>query len=150
MGLYKGDLEKVPENLSVRDCYERIYRWHMKYGLDEVLKPDSIGRRVNAEDLLAYRDLWGYFHGFNPGVASQQDMDLIFMEVITGLLEWSYHREDEFGIKMAAYAQFAINKKYGNLQNKEFMRSCMESKLLKYFLDLEDNRSKYWKRHREL
>jgi|GEM_PF-6205117 len=73
-----------------------------------------------------------------------------YMEVITGLLEWSYHREDEFGIKMAAYAQFAINKKYGNLQNKEFMRSCRESKLLKYFLDLEGNRSKYWKKYREL
>jgi len=43
------------------------------------------------------------------------------MEFITGLLDWSYNREDEFGIKMGAYAQFAINKKYGNLQNKEFM-----------------------------
>ena len=89
----------------------------MKYGLGEILKPDPIGRRVDAEDLLAYRDLWAYFHGFNPDVASQQDMDFIFMEVITGLLEWSYYREDEFGIKMAAYAQFAINKKYGNLQS---------------------------------
>ena len=67
------------------------------------------------------------------------------MEVITGLLEWSYHREDEFGIKMGAYAHFAINKKYGNLQNKEFMKSFRESELLKYFLDLEGDRSKYYK-----
>ena len=72
------------------------------------------------------------------------------MEVITGLLERSYHREDEFGIKMGAYAHFAINKKIGKLQNKEFMKSRRESKLLKYFLDLEANRSKYWKKYIEL
>jgi len=65
-------------------------------------------------------------------------------------LEWSYHKKDEFGIKIAVYAQFAINKKYGNLQNKEFMKSFRESKLLKYFLDLEGNRSIYWKKYRTL
>jgi len=47
-----------------------------------------------------------------------------YMEIITGLLEWSYHKEDEFGIKMGAYAHFAINKKYGNSQSQEFRKSC--------------------------
>jgi len=151
MGLYKGDLEKVPENFSVRDCYERIYRWHMKYGLDEILKPDSIGRRVNAEDLLAYRNLRLALAMFSPDTASQEDMDFIFREVLKGLMEWSYHREDEFGIKMGAYAHFAINKKYGNLQSQEFKKSCIESKLLKKFLDLDGwEFSKYWEKYTKL
>jgi len=42
----------------------------MKYGLDEVLKPDSIGRRVNAEDLLAYRNLRLALAIFSPDIAS--------------------------------------------------------------------------------
>jgi len=151
MGLYKGDLEKVPENFSVRDCYERIYKWHMSYRLDRALKPDKIGRRINAEDLLAYRNLRLAFHGFSPDVASQEDMDFIFREVITGLMEWSYHEEDEFGIKMGAYAHFAINKKYGNLQNQEFKKSYRESKLLKNFLDLDGREfSKYWEKYTKL
>ena len=92
MGLYKGDLEKVPENFSVRDCYERIYRWHMKYGLDRALKPDEIGRRISVEDFLAYRNLRKALAMFSPDTASQEDMDLIFREVLMGLMEWSYHR----------------------------------------------------------
>jgi len=49
-------------------------------------------------------------------------MDFIFREVLMGLMEWSCHDEDEFGIKMAAYAHFAINKKYGNPQSQEFKK----------------------------
>jgi len=151
MGLYKGDLEKVPENFSVRDCYERIYRWHMKYGLDRALKPDEIGRRINVEDFLAYRNLKHALAIFSPDIASQEDMDFIFREILIGLMEWSYHEEDEFGIKMAAYAQFAINKKYGNSQSQEFKKSCIESKLLKKFLDLDVWKfSKYWEKYTKL
>ena len=78
-------------------------------------------------------------------------MDFIFREVLMGLMEWSCHDEDEFGIKMAAYAHFAINKKYGNLQNQEFKKSCIESKLLKNFLDLDGGKfSKYWEKFTKL
>ena len=111
MGLYKGELEKAQENFSVRDCYERIYKWYMSYRLDRVLKRDKIGRKIDVQDILAYRNLRHALAIFSPDIASQEDMDFIFRKVIAGLMEWSYHEEDEFGIKMAAYAQFAINKK---------------------------------------
>jgi len=151
MGLYKGDLEKVPENFSIKDCYERIYRWHMSDGLDRVLKRDKMGRKIDVEDFLACRNLRLALAIFSPDIASQKDMDFIFREVIGGLMEWSYHEEYEFGIKMAAYAQFAINKKYGNSQNQEFKKSCIESKLLKKFLDLDGwEFSKYWEKYTKI
>jgi len=104
MGLYKGELEKVQENFGERDCYERIYKWYMSYRLDRVLKRDKIGRKIDVQDILAYRNLRHALAIFSPDIASQEDMDFIFREVIAGLMEWSYHEEDEFGIKMAAYA----------------------------------------------
>jgi len=127
MGLYKGDLEKVPENFSIKDCYERIYRWHMSDGLDRILK----GRKVDRDYFASYAML--RFRLPPPGSVSQEDMDFIFREVLMGLMEWSYHEEDEFGIKMAAYAEFAINRKYGNWQNQEFKKSYKAPKLFAEF-----------------
>ena len=33
------------------------------------------------------------------------DMASLFWEINSGVFEWSFHDEDEYGIKMAAYAQ---------------------------------------------
>ena len=43
---------------------------------------------------------------------------LFFGEVIYMLMEWSYHKVDEYGIKMAAYAHFAINKRYSGIRDE--------------------------------
>lgn len=32
MGLNLGDQEKVPADLTARDCYERIWEWHRAHG----------------------------------------------------------------------------------------------------------------------
>jgi hypothetical protein len=150
MGLNEGDLEKVPENFSIKECYERIYKWHMSLGLERISERDGI-RRLDEEYILAYRNLIRALAQFPPDIASQEDTDFIFREVIMGLMEWSYHKEDEFGIKMGAYAHFAINKKYGNLQNQKFQKSYRESKLLKKFLDLDGWKfSKYWEKYTKL
>jgi hypothetical protein len=150
MGLKEGDLEKVPDNFSIKECYEGIYKWHMSYGLERILKRNEI-RRFDEKDILAYRKLMLALAQFPPDKASQEDMDFIFGEVIMGLMEWSYHEEDEFGIKMGAYAHFALNKKYGNLQKQGLEKSYRESKLLKRFLDLDGWQfSKYWEKYTKL
>ena len=150
MGLNEGDLEKILDNFSIKECYERIYKWHMSYGLERILERNEL-RRLDEKDILAYRYLRFTLALFPPDNVSQEDMDFIFREVIMGLMEWSYHKEDEFGIKMGAYAHFAINKKYGNLQNQKFQKSYRESKLLKKFLDLDGWKfSKYWEKYTKL
>jgi len=150
MGLNEGDLEKIPDNFRIEECYERIYKWHMSYGLERISERDGI-RRLDEEYILAYRNLRLALAQFPPGIASQEDMDFIFREVIMGLMEWSYHKEDELGIKMGAYAHFALNKKYGNLQKQVLEKSYRKSKLLKRFLDLDGWKfSKYWEKYTEL
>ncbi len=32
MGLNKGDLEKVPVEIGIREYYKRIFDWHEKHG----------------------------------------------------------------------------------------------------------------------
>lgn len=112
MGLISGDLERVPKGTSVRECYERIYRWHKKYGRKRMKE------KYQREDIYSK----AYFELLDalplPDKVQISDMDFAFGEVIFGLMEWSYHEEDEYEIKMAAYAHFAVEKQYGGLNNR--------------------------------
>lgn len=124
MGLNPGDLEKVPKEMSVKECYERIYNWHKKYGKRKVKKRYE---RDNAYD-KAYLGLVDVLPSANK--ASEEDMNFVFDNVISMLMEWSYHEEDEYGIKIAAYAHFAANKQYANgFYDREFRKSAEASRL---------------------
>jgi hypothetical protein len=67
-----------------------------------------------------------------PDKASQADMDFVFGEVIFGSMEWAYHDTDEEGVKMAAYAHFAVNAEYPKgFQDVRFRESRKSSRLIK-------------------
>ena len=128
MALNPGDLEKVPKEMSVKECYERIYNWHKKYGETRVRE------KYEHDDAYsqAYLDLLNTLT--LPDKATQNDMDFVFGEVISMLMEWSYHEEDEYGIKIAAYAHFALNKQYADgFHDEEFRKSREASELFAKF-----------------
>jgi hypothetical protein len=128
MALNPGDLEKVPKGMSVKECYERIYNWHKKYGKTRVKE------RYGRDDAYseAYLDLLNILTSLDK--ATQNDMDFVFGEVISMLMEWSYHEEDEYGIKIAAYAHFALNKQYADgFHDEEFRKSREASELFAKF-----------------
>ena len=107
MALLAGDLEKVPPELTMRECYQRIYEWHKRYGVTQIrtrYARDDAYSRIYAE-LVKCLPV--------PPVASDTDMAFVFGEVIYMLMEWAYHEEDDKGIKMAAYAHFAVNNWFG-------------------------------------
>lgn len=100
MGLLKGDLEKVSRGMSVEECYRRIYHWHKHNGKRKIKEKQQ--QEAYTERYFKLLD------GLpEPETASKEDMNSVFGEVIYGLMEWSFHHEDEYGIKIAAYAIFA-------------------------------------------
>jgi len=110
MGLLKGDLEKVPKSLELKDCYSRILIWHRKFGQEKLKSKQQSGDKYG----LAYLNLLSGLP--SPNKASKEDMAFVFGEVIYGLMEWAYHQEDQHGIKTAAYAHFATDRFFdGNL-----------------------------------
>jgi len=100
MGLLPGDLEKVSKDMSVKECYVRIYTWHKKYGKKKIKE-----KQLQEAHAKRYSKLLDDLP--TPQKATESDMNFVFGEVIYGLMEWSYHEEDAFGIKIAAYATFA-------------------------------------------
>lgn len=104
MGLNLGDQEKVPADLTARDCYERIWEWHRAHGetvVSERLDDPALDRYLAIlPELPTVQD------------ASNEDLAFLFHEVLTGTFEWSYHEEDSQGIKMAAYAFHAVDNSY--------------------------------------
>lgn len=132
MGLLPGDLEKVPQNFSIRDCYKRIYEWHKKYGKQRLIVKQG-KRGIKDAYSRGYLALLEKLH--HPDEISKSCMDFVFNEVICMLMEWSYHQQDEHGIKMAAYAHFAINKRYEGIGDKKFRQSkekCSSYKDVEY------------------
>lgn len=123
MGLEPGDIEKVPKELSVNDCYKRIYEWQKKYG-------KGIMKKKYGEEKIHYSDLLDALP--SPNKATNGDMNYVFSIVIAGVMEWSFHRKDEHEIKMAAYAQCAIRKQYPD-DGKEYEKSIRSSKLFNKF-----------------
>lgn len=70
----------------------------------------------------------------SPKKATQEDMDFVFSAVISALMEWSYHETDEYGIKIAAYAHFALNKQYAkDFHDEKLEKSRKTSKLFGEF-----------------
>jgi len=114
--------------MTVKDCYQRIYEWHKKYGKTKV---KEIYSRDDAYS-KAYLDLVDALP--SPDEATQADMDFVFGEVIFMLMEWSYHQEDEYGIKISTYAHFALEKQYVHgLYDDQFRESRKESMLFAQF-----------------
>ena len=128
MGLLPGDLEKVPQNFSIRDCYKRIYEWHKKYGKQRLIVKQG-KRGIKDAYSRGYLALLEKLH--HPDEISESCMDFVFNEVICMLMEWSYHQQDEYGIKMGAYAHFAINKRYEGIGGKKFRQSKEKRSLYK-------------------
>jgi len=128
MGLNPRDLEKVPKGMSVKECYERIFNWHKKYGKKRIMEKHGL----NDAYVRAYLNLVDALP--LPSEATQGDMDFVFGEVISMLMEWAYHEEDEYGIKIAAYAHFALDRQYAHgFFDEEFRKSRETSKLFSEF-----------------
>ncbi len=107
MGLLE-DFLRMPHGITVRECYGRIYVWHTVNGAARVA---SI-QRLDDGYIRDYRRLLGRLPV--PELATAADMDFTFVQVIAGLMEWSYNTRDGHGIKIAAYAHYAINLEYGS------------------------------------
>lgn len=134
MGLQFGDLEKVPEDFSTEECYKRIWELHKKYGIQRLKV------KYQKEDAYSktYLDLLDNLP--SPDKATESDVDFVFGEVIFMLMEWSYHEEDDHGIKMGAYAHFAINKRYAGIEDVKFKNSREKSLLFKRFSNWRDTK----------
>lgn len=111
LGLLKGDIEKVPSNLGMRQLYERIYAWHKKNSGKFPRSPASEDSRKRYLNLVRNMP--------KPKDASPEDIFFVCNEVICGLMEWAYHQEDDFGVKTAAYAHYIADKYGGGFSNMQ-------------------------------
>jgi hypothetical protein len=126
MGLLEGDLEKVPKKFSMRDCYSRIFNWHKKNGREKIKSKYRCQDKYSETYLKLLNALP------SPAKASVEDMAFVFHEVICMLMEWAYHEEDEYGIKTAAYAHFALQKFFNN-DLRQLQELAKKSKLYDQF-----------------
>ena len=111
MGLNQGDIEKIDDNLTRLDCYERIYNWFTKTGIS-ILENEIISSKKNLQDpgqedvnvkgLIFNCELLKHLP--SPKNISNMELDYITIQCIYGKLEWAFHKEDDFNIKIAAYA----------------------------------------------
>ncbi len=128
MGISNEDLLKVPKNLSIRDCYERIYDWHKKNGKNFILKRPFLDEKYKN----AYLKLIDCLP--DPENATISDMNFLFGESIFMLMEWCYHEPDIHGIKLAAYAHHAVSAQFaGNINDPLFNKSRKASQLFEKF-----------------
>ena len=65
----------------------------------------------------------------DPELASEEDIALICREVIAGLMEWAYHEEDNYGVKIAAYAHYILNTFFDGFHGDMTKRYAQNSKL---------------------
>jgi len=130
MELVLGDLEKVPSDMTVQECYERIYNWFKKYGEIRIKY-----KHLSNKYLIASLDLIIALP--SPAEATIDDMNFVFGEIIKGLLSKYFDEEDEYGIKIGAYAEFAIGKQFSTLlegdKSNEFNKSRESSRLYPEF-----------------
>lgn len=129
MGLCEGDLEKVPVTFTVEQCYARIVHGLKSKGkvyLQEEISKGSTWLR---------RPLEGIAHLPALRKATMHDIDFVCHMIICGGLEWAYHRADEYGIKMAAYAHHALNLRYQDgWGNDDMLASANQSTLVHLFI----------------
>jgi hypothetical protein len=113
---------KPLSELSVIECYERIYVWHKQYGSTKLLKARP-GNEKNIYD-DRYRELLKALP--SPLSAKSEDVDLVIKEVLTGHMEWSFHQIDAQGNKMFQYAERAARLKYNKHPMCEELASSMQ------------------------
>lgn len=112
MGLETGDLQKV-QNLGYEEAYMRIRNYYSNFmkkwnKLSESEKKEYIfgNGRKGSVDYVNKSSTFLLTLQSNPSV--QDSIDLA-KNVIFKNLEYSYHDEDKYGIKMGAYAHYIIN-----------------------------------------
>ena len=136
VGLVDEDLGKIPMSMSIEECYSRIYNWHKTHGQTEISKYKKEHITSNQRNITDYSDRYSNLVKTipEPEIATIDDMNYIFGSVIYSLMEWAFHKEDEYRIKMAAYAKFAILKQFpGNINDLWFNNSRKQSKMFKEF-----------------
>jgi len=112
MGLETGDLQKV-QNLSYDEAYMKIRNYYSNFmkkwnKLSESEKKEYIfgnGRKGSVD----YVNKSSTFLLTLQIIPSLKDTIELAKNVIFKSLEYSYHDEDEHGIKMGAYAHYIIN-----------------------------------------
>jgi len=112
MGLNAGDLEKV-KNLNHDEAYLRIKdyyssfikKWNKMLNSEKVDYIFGNGRKSSVDNV----DKSSLYLKTLTGKPSIDDSIDLAKNVLYKNLEYSYHDEDEIGIKMGAYAQYIIN-----------------------------------------
>jgi hypothetical protein len=112
MGLNAGDLQKV-QNLKHEEVYMRIRdyysifikKWNQMTKSEKVEYIFGNGRQSSVD----YVDKSSSYLDTLKGKPSMDDSIDLAKNVIYKNLEYSYHDEDNYGIKMGAYAHYIIN-----------------------------------------
>ena len=97
------NLAKIPQYTTIEECYRRIYDWHKANGKTKIQQTNS--KEDYRQDYLKLLDSMS-----EPDKVSKKEMYEIFEQVVSGLMEWSYHEEDDHKKEMAAYAYFGRDK----------------------------------------
>ena len=62
-------------------------------------------------------------------LASPEDVTLVRLEVISGLMEWAYHEPDRHGVKTAAYAHYILDSFFDGFSGDKMNMSAEKSKI---------------------
>lgn len=121
----KENSKAVPKGLDIKEYYARIYNWHKK-------------NKAKIFEKLADRspDDWYikcYFELVDslPPVetSSLNDIALVCMEVIAGLMEWAYHEKDSEGVKISDYAHYILDTFFDGFHGEKTRIFASRSKL---------------------
>lgn len=93
--------EMTPQLKTNKKSYEHIYKWYSK-NLTEVygIFPQDDKYLINSVSLIKSLP--------KPNAATENDILAIAKEVLTGLLEWAYHKKDESGTSLHSYARIIV------------------------------------------
>jgi hypothetical protein len=112
MGLYTGDLEKV-QNLKHEEVNKRIKTYYTNFikkwnKMTDSEKDTHVFGNGSTCSIQYVNESSKIIQGLksNPTLADSIELAI---NVIRKNLEYSYHDEDKFGIKMGAYAHYIIN-----------------------------------------
>ena len=125
LGLTREDMARVPKGLSLKEYYTKIHDWHKK-NKDKIFIKLS-NRNRDDPYILCYLELMRVIP--EPSIASSEDIAFVCTEVITGLMEWAYHEEDEGNVKMAAYAHYILNTFFDGFHGEKIMKLSRNSRL---------------------
>jgi len=108
--------------LSLIEYYTRIYDWHKSH--HDIKKNDNPYTK-------RYRELVESLP--NPEKASPEDIVFVCKEVIAGLMEWAYHKMDNYEIKTAAYAHYILNTFFDGFHGEKMRVLQQKSELYRKF-----------------